>query len=265
VAAVLSAFPLKQEGSNESNSPILPSLRDTLSVPLTATAIIIGFRHEESGQDVSEHQSIRDIERDVLQLDGERVLGATHGFAGVVAMLSQRLGRLVPRAPRGQRSPLEGLFDPGLLGDDEEGALAGFAKALLRTVNRTESGHWSFALVQALCANAEHAVIVPDSAGAGPLTINLSRGPLVAPLGEGSKRRRILGWGLRAAVEASTTYDIYDRNCEVVLLRITATFTHSLALPLGGPCSPKLIRGDVVWDRLGGAVALQITAQPRAP
>jgi len=130
--------------------------------------MLIGFSNEVSGQDVSEHQSVRDIERDVLQLDGERVLGATLGFAGVVALLSQRLGRLVPRAPRGQRSPLEGLFDPGLLGDDEEGALADFSKALLRRASHSCRRSAPMLSMQSLCLTQQAQALSPSTYPAVP-------------------------------------------------------------------------------------------------
>lgn len=160
--------------------------------------------------DSSEHQSIRDTERDVLCINGGRLEGS-RGFSVVVEHLVSSLRESLPIPQEGAKVvPFQSLYkdlmgvDEGVGGSSGK-ALEEFSKALLKAVNRTESGHWSFALVRMLCSGPM-SVIVPDSASAGPLTIDLDSGPMRAPF----RGRRLLGWGLRARAEASTVYDIYD-------------------------------------------------------
>jgi len=113
--------------------------------------------------------------------------------------------------------------------------------------------------VQRLCSNPELAVLVPDSSAAGPLTIALSGGPLRSKDACG---RMVAGWGLRADVEATTVYNVFNSDCSAVLATITSSFRHSLVLPLAGVCAPPSIASAVGWERLGamGSVTLMASS-----
>jgi len=157
---------------------------------------------------------------------------------------------------------------------------------VLRAVNRTESGHWSFALVAALCANKRCVEIVPDSSAAGPLIVNITSGPVrisnpssstprttpgVMPslfggaLGGPPPKTRdaagsAMGWGLRAEVEASTVYNFYDHDMSRVILRVKSRFAHRLAMPLNVGSPQHLARLGVAWERLGAAGEVTLEA-----
>jgi hypothetical protein len=59
-------------------------------------------------------------------------------------------------------------------------------------------------------------------------------------------------------VEATTVYDVFNSDCSEVLAKISASFRHSLVLPLAGVCAPPSIASVVGWERLGalGTVTL---------
>jgi hypothetical protein len=101
------------------------------------------------------------VERDVLCVDGVRVRGSEVGYEGVRGLLVDRMRRLLPsRAPTRARSEPQDSAAmqasdaqpdfSSLYSADDSGSevLSSFAAALLRVVNRTESGHWSFSLVR---------------------------------------------------------------------------------------------------------------------
>jgi len=113
--------------------------------------------------------------------------------------------------------------------------------------------------VQRLCTHPDLAVLVPDSSAAGPLTIALSGGPLRSKDASG---RLVAGWGLRADVEATTVYNVFNTDCSAVLATLTASFRHSLVLPLAGVCAPPSIASIVGWERLGamGSVTLMASS-----
>mmetsp|Transcript_28268 Transcript_28268/g.63118 ORF Transcript_28268/g.63118 Transcript_28268/m.63118 type:complete len:471 (+) Transcript_28268:57-1469(+) len=281
-----------------------------LTIPLEVVATLAGEVGKASDggaaktqRDLSDHQSARDIERDALRVNGGAALQGSVGYAAVLDYLVGHLATLLPiphpkatSPPRktglskdpvgstretvvscevGPTSPMpfESLYREIFASEEEERAvLEGFASAILKAVNRTESGHWSFALIQRLFMSPVHAVIVPDSAAATPLNVDITRGPVrtlpspEALLGQANNRAPVvLGWGLRADVSAITIYDIYDSECARKLLRISANYRHRLELPLAGPCSPQhRRRNEPAWERLGaeGSVTLRlVTAQ----
>jgi hypothetical protein len=280
--------------------------------PSTTPSRSGGASHEV--RDVSEHQSIRDVERDTLCLNGELISGAALGYDGVVARLVAVERTLLPasmqdpyagssssgggggggggsaypnlplRNDGSMSSPLSpALQRPSLRFQDlsrqlhSRTQLETFAKMALRAVNRTESGHWSLELIAALCANDRCAQIVPDSRAAGPLTVNITSGPVrinnppsVTRMSPGMSPSLMggsagaaapsvasggttMGWGLRAVVEATTVYNFYDPDMSRVILRIRSRFSHRLAMPLNVGSPMHLARRGVAWERLGSA------------
>ena len=220
---------------------------------------------------MSEHQSIRDTERDVLLINGHRVLGSA-GFPAVVAHIVSTLRHMLPGTgtdatattepgagvgggaeaggDSGNRHAVLDLDFEALCGVDNV-RLEGFAKAILRAVNRTESGHHSFGLVSNLCRNDQQVVIVPDSHRAGPLTIELCCGPVCEPSdGLYRQHRRVWGWGLCAAVSALTVYNLYDQSMEAVMASVNANYVHRLALPLDLGSSSAMAARGVAWEQV---------------
>jgi hypothetical protein len=104
------------------------------------------------------------VERDVLCVDGLRVSGGEIGYEGVNKILVDRMRSLLPsQAPASGHSkqledstialepangPLQIFSDLGSDDASGRGVLRTFAASLLKAVNRTESGHWSFSLVR---------------------------------------------------------------------------------------------------------------------
>ena len=302
-----------------------------LRVPIAVVAVLSskGFDASSSvaghigSQDLSEHQSIRDVERDTLCINGEALSGGALGYDGVVAHIVAVEHNLLPESMQdplalpGSKfgleygnlgSPVSPHISftspvpaprPSLRFQDlsrhfySRTQLEEFAKTALRAVNRTESGHWSFALVKTLCGNENLAIIVPDSNAAGPLSINITSGPvrvatrpstirtiaagtpylpssMFGGAGGGEDIRSdsrakdegatTMGWGLRAVVKASTTYNIYDPDMNRIIFRIKSVYSHRLAMPLNVGSPQHLTKRGVVWNRVGsaGEVTLEI-------
>lgn len=270
-------------------------------------------------KDISENQSIRDVERDVVYLNNSNKLlkGSIVGYDGVIVNLINEMKSLFPVnrikemgttiSLSSQEQSINNDIQNNTLGDEnmkdesmfkfnslfntmssihdnktdnetqdmmdnilfnnkDDAILSEYAKSLLRAVNRTESGHWSFALVSALCSNINHlSIVVPDSTAATPLHIDLSLGALTFRNTsnnntESNHHHDVYGYGLRAYVKTSTVYDIYDSECVNVMFRMKATFSHKLVLPLGQHFSPNTIQGRVGWERLGpdGSISISL-------
>jgi len=100
----------------------------------------------------------------VLCVDGLRVSGGEVGYEGVCKLLMERMRSLLPShalpggghsRQRDESSTVQPAYGPlqifsDVSSDDGLGhdALRTFAASLLKAVNRTESGHWSFSLVR---------------------------------------------------------------------------------------------------------------------
>lgn len=213
-------------------------------------------------KDAREIQTVRDIERDALCIDGVAIAGAA-GFTAVAASLTARFATHAAAVRWWGHAPPQIQLDA-------------FAKLTLRAANRTESGGVSFDTIAALVAAAPAAVaadiiIVPNSAGAEPLQIATSGGAYRAPCskhnavsvpqsvaapmamaaghsahvgGSGSSiggadsggDGQLRTLGLRAHVEAITRYAVYDAaHMDAPLLRITARYRNRIYLALSPP------------------------------
>lgn len=122
-----------------------------------------------SGSDGTEHQLIRDLERDQLELDGCGYKPGLGGYARVVQWLrgamEARLQECLPAPGEAAGTMLlEELFGGGEGSRGAQAPLEAFAKELLRRINRTHSSGVSYErLTQALGVEGLTR-IVPDSA-----------------------------------------------------------------------------------------------------
>lgn len=65
-----------------------------------------------------------------------------------------------------------------------------------------------------------------------------------------------MGWGLCAAVSATTVYTLWNLDMDEELAKISATYVHRLSLPLPVASAESLVRRGVMWDQLGSAGAV---------
>ena len=207
--------------------------------------------------DRSEAQARRDIERDVIIVDGERRTGRD-GFDEIVAQLVAA----TQRAATGAVGPMPaGVKDDGVLACAPTPALEAFARAVLMAANRTESGGLGLEamslLFGGLGAGAERVPLtltVPDSAGAEPLRVEMALAPFeptpgerpplpptCAPARDGTDELSLeWRWGVRASVEGSTRYRLYDaareldEQFEAPFAHVRTTYRNQLLLPLDG-------------------------------
>lgn len=198
-----------------------------------------------SSRDASEHQARRDIERDSLVVDNDKMEGRL-GYDFVVLKLARAQKRLVGRADATEWRSVDA---------DE---FAGLAKLLLRAVNRTESGGLALEALQRLL---QHTLTpVPDSKNAEPLGVQLRLGP--------ANIHGLWRWGLLALVQGSTNYRLYaGDDFDHVVAHARATFSNYLVLPLdaldrGAKAHPP----QVYYDPANALVDLELhsDAQPRA-
>jgi hypothetical protein len=105
-----------------------------------------------SAKDATEHQSMRDIERDELVLNGHRYKGGQGSYAKVVAWLSAAATR-----------QLEAVSAPADAVAPE--VVEAFARRVLREVNRTNSGGTAYDVLNRCMGVEDVATVVPDSKG----------------------------------------------------------------------------------------------------
>lgn len=102
--------------------------------------------------DETEHQSMRDIERDVLSLNGVVYKAGLGGYPKVVRWLTQ----VMQEAVNAVSTPEESYTS-------ENASLEGFSRAVLRSVNRTNSGGAAYDTITQVLALEGVTNIVPDS------------------------------------------------------------------------------------------------------
>jgi hypothetical protein len=184
-------------------------------------------------KDQRDIQLVRDLERDVLSLNGT-VLGG--GAVGFQAILTQLIEQLTAQA-----------LAVKWWGASASTQIAGFAKLALRAVNRTESGGLSFeaicSLLQLCSGAAAELIVVPASTRALPLVITSSAGPFQptdSSTSTSSSSSSCPVLGLRVHIEAVTVYSLFEQNdMELPLLRITATYRSRLFLAVSPPATTQ--------------------------
>eukprot|EP00903_Cladosiphon_okamuranus_P015961 g14743.t1 len=220
-------------------------------------------------KDDREIQAARDVERDMLSVNGVLVKGS-EGYPVVVGKVKRELARLVePVAGSdpvggGSTAPTDGFLPGGVKPQPSPSLkqraredlglplrpprqLQAFSKLVLKAANRTESGGLSFDAIHrimGLCPAAcdGSVLVVPDSSKAEPLGINITAESFTekgdtafGPLERNGVPELLDGlhtFGICARVEAVTVYSLYNSDMERVYLRLRATFRNSLRLPV---------------------------------
>mmetsp|Transcript_19409 Transcript_19409/g.28748 ORF Transcript_19409/g.28748 Transcript_19409/m.28748 type:complete len:367 (+) Transcript_19409:69-1169(+) len=168
-------------------------------------------------------QLIRDIERDLFDVDG-KILQGSAGFSSIRDHLTARFY---------QENKKTFFWRDDLSAD----VAKEFAETVLRVVNRTESGGRSFEAIIAILKSNEkiekQLLLVPASTAAGPLKISISAGSMKDRSLPPGKNKCLTSMGLFAKIEATTAYDFYEESdIENPLLRVTATYRNSLSMSL---------------------------------
>jgi hypothetical protein len=187
-----------------------------------------------NAKDQRDIQLVRDLERDVLSLNGAVLGGGAIGFQAILTQLTEQL--------TAQAQAVKWW------GPSASTQIAGFAKLALRAVNRTESGGLSFeaicSLLQLCSGAAAELIVVPASTSALPLVITSTAGPFqqadsdTSSSSSSSSSCPVLG--LRLHIEAVTVYSLFEQdNMELPLLRIIATYRSRLFLALSPPAATQ--------------------------
>jgi len=180
-----------------------------------------------SSSDESEHQSMRDIERDSLKVNGAAYQpGGLGGHTRVLAWLEDVLHSHLqasgcsPLPPKAKRDA--------------------FVRRILRQVNRTNSAGAAYDVLSKRLGVEGVMAIVPDSKAAEPLEIEVDTGVFPLPLPATTTTAAAaaaaaaggFGWGLRARLRTATSYVIYDEGVEEEWMSVRAEYRETVCLPL---------------------------------
>lgn len=197
--------------------------------------------NSSSSNDESEHQSMRDIERDSLKVNGVAYQpGGLGGHTRVLAWLEEVL--------------LFHLQASGCSPLPPKKMLDAFVRRILRQVNRTNSAGAAYDALSKRLGVEERTAIVPDSKAAEPLEIEVDTGAFPIPpatasasatagttaagtagtagTAAGGGSRGGFGWGLRARLRTATSYVIYDEAVEEKWMSVRAEYKETVCLPL---------------------------------
>lgn len=188
--------------------------------------------------DESEHQSMRDIERDSLKVNG--AVYQPGGLGGHTRVLAWLEGVFLAHLQASGCSPLP-----------PKKKLEAFIRHVLRQVNRTNSAGAAYDAISKRLGVEEVTAIVPDSRAAEPLEIEVDTGTFPLPLATASANstagivtagtaaaaaggggRGRFGWGLRARLRTATCYVIYDEAVEEEWMSVRAEYKETVCLPL---------------------------------
>lgn len=201
-----------------------------------------------SSSDESEHQSMRDIERDSLKVNGAAYQpGGLGGHTRVLVWLEDVLHSHL------QASGCS-LLPP-------KAKLDAFVRRILRQVNRTNSAGAAYDVLSKRLGVEGVTAIVPDSKAAEPLEIEVDTGlfPLptaAAATGTAAAAGGGFGWGLRARLRTATSYVIYDEGVEEEWMSVRAEYRETVCLPL------VLVGGEGGGGRDGGKGRGVVRQQP---
>ncbi|CAI5732078.1 unnamed protein product [Peronospora destructor] len=169
-------------------------------------------------------QDAKDIGRDELLVNGERVGGAK-GYDAVVDALQRELELVLAR---------QAGMTPEQTPMAVSNALQSVAMAVVHASNRTESGGCSYELLSKFLSKHEmtRVLLRPDSARAAPLEVYLDLGPYLEAI-PGSDEPT-WAFGLRVKLVAVTWYLVCDTEDPTTeLYEIETTFCNRLAFPVG--------------------------------
>jgi hypothetical protein len=182
-----------------------------------------------SSSDESEHQSMRDIERDSLKVNGAAYQpGGLGGHTRVLAWLEDVLHSHLQASGCSPLPP--------------KAKLDAFVRRVLRQVNRTNSAGAAYDMLSKRLGVEGVTAIVPDSKAAEPLEIEVDTGVFPLPRAAATSATAAaaaaggkgggFGWGLRARLRTATSYVIYDEGVEEEWMSVRAEYRETVCLPL---------------------------------
>ncbi len=230
----------KEEEDDDEDKAVRPSAKDRYLGILKERHVLpvrlpLSAASAPKGSDDTDHQSMRDIERDNLVVNNAAYQpGGLGGHTRVLLWLQEVLKGQLEAAG----CPVGKLTTPAVL--------EAYIKQLLRQVNRTNSAGAAYDVLLARLGVEGVTTIVPDSKAAEPLSIQVDAGAF--PVEEGGGEG--WGWGLRARLQTATSYVCYDEAAEEEWVSVRAEYRETVCLPLvrGG--------GRPVHVSLGASVLL---------
>ena len=217
----------------------LPSQVTFCIVPLAKTTP----EHPPSTEQQRQRQDAKDLQRDRIDLNGTVYDGAEETYEGIVRLVCQvcqeerqRQGQLAAAATGNDAATVEqdmvsNCTRVSLVPSAEDAVLVQhFARALLRTANRTNSGGDALDAMYQVLRHEEYAMTVPVSGGGTttPLSITVSVGPW--------RGNSTWYYGVRAVVAASIVHRIVDPDDPTVAWSTVEgkTFTLEVSTDAGG-------------------------------
>lgn len=208
-----------------------------ISLPVSPPSSCYQSDTARTSSDESEHQSMRDIERDSLVVNGAPYKpGGVGGHMRVLSWLKHVV-----------QTQLGSTGCPHALGEE----VGTFIRHILRQINRTNSAGSAYDLLVRRLGVEGVVATVPDSKAAEPLEIDVDTGafPLPASLPPSlppsippsspserevasGKAERAFGWGVRARLRTATSYVVYDEGLEAEWVKVRAEYAETVCLPL---------------------------------
>jgi hypothetical protein len=156
-------------------------------------------KHET--QESRMRQLKKDVERDVLLMNGVRVSGAEKGLDSVLRLISDICDQIMKEC------------DLKLLGDETKNVLS---ETILSVASRTHSGGITFQALHSMIDSSE-SMLIPQSAAARPIRVQISVGSfptvyynsslLQVDSGSGQK------WGVVCQVTCESVFQVQNREC----------------------------------------------------
>jgi hypothetical protein len=156
-------------------------------------------KHET--QEARRRQLKKDVERDVLLMNGVRISGAEKGLDIVLQLISDICDQIMKEC------------DLKLLGDDTKHVLS---ETILSVASRTHSGGITFQALHSLIDPAE-SMLIPQSAAARPIRVQISVGSFpsvyynssLLQIDSGSGQK----WGVVCQVTCESVFQVQNREC----------------------------------------------------
>mmetsp|Transcript_262 Transcript_262/g.339 ORF Transcript_262/g.339 Transcript_262/m.339 type:complete len:408 (+) Transcript_262:87-1310(+) len=209
---------LKMADSSASYIDILKSLPQMFTYRLTT--------HDHMSQSKlqadTRHQDCRDIERDRIKINGENIYsGASLTYEGTVDLVAEEVARIIQKH-----------VNIDMENEDVKLGLTRFARVLLNSGNRTNSGGDAYEVIMNTlgCTEEPLILITPDSNRADPVELHLSVGVF------SNSKLEALDWGVIAELQATTYYNITDPvELETCYGQVKGGFKQTLGLSLPLP------------------------------
>lgn len=208
------------------------AVRTVLAQPLVVPMWWVFQQNPRNNQPATKkdetHQDTRDVERDTVIINGQSMRGVQVKYQGVVDSLVHVLQEAEKWITSDSTSCNE---------ERHKSALNRFARAILNTGNRTNSGGNAYESIMLLVGGSPHALVTPDSDEAEPICIDISldnffRGSVSnSRPGSDDVAIRHQEWGLVAKISGITKYLLKDpEDVENSIGGVVGEFTQTLAM-----------------------------------